>query len=104
MIVGAKLHVGNDLCTRSAYEYTDGNKAGEIWAVSLSEDGSYFASTTFDGCINVWKTFGDREKIRRFETKGSFGTSIDLVSYSVSLRGTPLSLEVTRWSVDCVRA
>lgn len=58
----------------------DGNKAGEIWAIALSNDGEYLASTAYDGRINVWQTGGERRKIREFETKGSFGMCIDLVS------------------------
>ena len=57
----------------------DGNKAGEIWAVALSEDGQYLASTTFDGRINVWDCLAGRQKIREYETKGSYGMAIDLV-------------------------
>ncbi|KAF2759438.1 WD40 repeat-like protein [Pseudovirgaria hyperparasitica] len=62
-----------------AGEIVDSNKAGEIWAVALSEDGSYLASTTYDGRINVWdlKTEG-MPKIREYETKGSFGMCVDL--------------------------
>ena len=58
---------------------SDGNKAGEIWAIVLSEDGQYLAATSFDGRINVWDDLADGAKIREFETKGSFGMSIDLV-------------------------
>lgn len=57
----------------------DGNKAGEIWAIALSEDGQYLAAASFDGRINVWDDLADGAKIREFETKGSFGMSIDLV-------------------------
>ncbi|KAI9731718.1 MAG: superkiller [Cirrosporium novae-zelandiae] len=56
----------------------DGNKAGEMWAIALSENGQYLASTTYDGRINVWDTIADRTKIREYETKGSFGMCIDL--------------------------
>ncbi|KAI9780851.1 MAG: superkiller [Geoglossum umbratile] len=56
----------------------DGNKAGELWAIALSEDGQYLASTTYDGRINVWDTAAGRVKIREYETKGSFGMCIDL--------------------------
>jgi superkiller protein 8 len=56
----------------------DGNKAGEVWAIALSEDGQYLASTTYDGRINVWDIFSVPKKIREFETKGSFGMCIDL--------------------------
>jgi superkiller protein 8 len=56
----------------------DGNKAGEIWAIALSEDGQYLAATTYDGRINVWDLVGERRKIREYETKGSFGLCIDV--------------------------
>ncbi|KAL2042216.1 hypothetical protein N7G274_004704 [Stereocaulon virgatum] len=56
----------------------DGNKPGEIWAVTLSEDGQYLAAASFDGRINVWDNLANGVKIREFETKGSFGMSIDL--------------------------
>ena len=59
----------------------DGNKAGEIWAIALSEDGQYLASTTFDGRINVWDNLAGRQKIREYETKGSYGMAIDLVRH-----------------------
>ena len=61
-------------------------KAGEIWAVALSEDGKYLAGTTYNGRVNVWDTTtiksDEKEaavKIREYETKGSFGLSVALV-------------------------
>lgn len=57
----------------------DGNKAGEVWAIVLSEDGQYLAATSFDGRINVWDNLADGATFKEFETKGSFGMSIDLV-------------------------
>lgn len=62
-----------------AHTWADGNKAGEVWAIALSEDGQYLAATSFDGRINVWDNLANGAKIREFETKGSFGMSIDLV-------------------------
>ena len=56
----------------------DSNKAGEIWAVVLSEDGQFLASTSYDGRINVWDLLANRDKIREYETKGSFGLCIDM--------------------------
>lgn len=61
-----------------------GNQAGEVWAIALSEDGQFLASTTYDGRINVWDlnvvaeqgTKGKR--IREYETKGSFGMCVDM--------------------------
>jgi superkiller protein 8 len=54
------------------------NKAGEIWAIALSEDGQFLAGTSYDGRINVWDLLADRMKIREYETKGSFGMCIDM--------------------------
>ncbi|KAM0348081.1 hypothetical protein ACHAPU_004584 [Fusarium lateritium] len=56
---------------------------GEAWAMALSEDGSYLATTTNDGRINVWNLLGEKmSKIREYETgsagSGSFGMSVDL--------------------------
>ena len=59
---------------------SDNNKAGEVWAIALSENGQYLASTSFDGRINLWDNVAGRVKIREFETRGSFGMAIDLVS------------------------
>ncbi|KAH0426796.1 WD repeat domain-containing protein [Colletotrichum camelliae] len=65
-------------------EVTDKNsKAGETWAIALSEDGKFLAGTTYDGRINVWD-IGEEgtPKIREYETgspgSGSFGMSVDL--------------------------
>ncbi|KAI0006700.1 WD40 repeat-like protein [Xylariaceae sp. FL0662B] len=57
--------------------------AGEVWAIALSEDGQYLASTTYDGRINVWNLLSDRSAIiRQYETggagSGSFGLCVDL--------------------------
>ncbi|KAI6248616.1 Meiotic recombination protein rec14 [Erysiphe necator] len=54
------------------------NKAGEIWAIAISDDGQYLASTSYDGRINVWDLVAGRKKIREFETNGSFGMCLDL--------------------------
>lgn len=55
-------------------------KAGQVWAVSLSSDGQYLAGTTHDGRVNVWDLQNGKQKIREFETKGSFGMCVDMVS------------------------
>ncbi|KAL7624176.1 Ski complex subunit Rec14 [Parahypoxylon ruwenzoriense] len=60
-----------------------GKGAGEIWAVALSEDGQFLASTTYDGRINVWDLYGDRSAtMREYETgsagAGTFGLCVDL--------------------------
>lgn len=59
-------------------EIVDAKKPGETWAIALSEDGQYLAATSSDGRINVWDNLADGAKIREFETKGSFGMSIDM--------------------------
>jgi superkiller protein 8 len=58
-------------------------QAGETWAICLSSDGKFVVGTTHDGRVNVWDLgdTGSRQKIREFETKGSFGMSIDMVCY-----------------------
>ena len=61
----------------------DSKKAGEHWAIALSENGRYLAATTHDGRINVYDTSTiassmEAKKITQYETKGSFGMSIDL--------------------------
>ncbi|KFA63760.1 hypothetical protein S40285_01950 [Stachybotrys chlorohalonatus IBT 40285] len=58
-------------------------KPGEVWALALSEDGSYLASTTNDGRLNVWDLVDKSlPKIREYETgsagSGSFGMCVDL--------------------------
>lgn len=63
---------------------TDKKNAGEHWAPALSENGQYLAVTTSDGRVNVYDTTNiapaasTAEKIAQYETKGSFGMSIDL--------------------------
>ncbi|WZH46112.1 gtp-binding protein beta subunit-like protein [Fusarium acuminatum] len=59
------------------------SKPGEAWAMALSEDGSYLATTTNDGRVNVWNVLDDKmSKVREYETgsagSGSFGMSVDL--------------------------
>ncbi|GKT56330.1 meiotic recombination protein rec14 [Colletotrichum tofieldiae] len=58
-------------------------KAGEVWAIALSEDGKFLAGTTYDGRVNVWDVGEEgTPKIREYETgspgSGSFGMSVDL--------------------------
>ncbi|KAK3060227.1 hypothetical protein LTS18_009025 [Coniosporium uncinatum] len=60
-------------------------KTGEIWAVTLSANGQYLASTTHDGRINVWDLSASAEdgtvaKIREYETKGSWGMCVHISS------------------------
>ncbi|KPM44292.1 hypothetical protein AK830_g2252 [Neonectria ditissima] len=58
-------------------------KPGEAWALALSEDGKYLASTTNDGRVNVWNVSDEgKPKIREYETgspgSGIFGMCVDL--------------------------
>ncbi|VUC28614.1 unnamed protein product, partial [Clonostachys rosea] len=59
------------------------NKPGEVWALALSDDGTYLATTTYDGRVNVWNLSGEsKAKVQEYETgspgSGSFGLSVDL--------------------------
>jgi WD40 repeat protein len=72
----------------------------DVWAVALSADGQYLAGTTQNGHIKVWDLGANEEEIRDHETKGSFGTCIDLVSISNTLVIFPNTHTlgiVTRW-------
>ncbi|KAF2704803.1 WD40 repeat-like protein [Pleomassaria siparia CBS 279.74] len=61
-------------------EIVDNHKPGDIWAVALSADGLYLASSSINGKVNVWSLAKDEglPKIREYETKGSFGLCVDL--------------------------
>ncbi|KAK5016621.1 Ski complex subunit Rec14, partial [Cryomyces antarcticus] len=76
-------------------------KAGELWAIALSENGQFLAATAYDGRINIWDTVPEgRPKIREYETKRSFGMCIDLVGCTSSEMQAS-SLKLTRsQSVD----
>lgn len=76
--------------------------SSEVWAITLSEDGRYLAGTTHDGHIKVWDLDANGEQIRDFETKGSFGTSIDLVIFNailIFLHMLILPSLVCRWPI-----
>lgn len=60
---------------------------GEVWAVALNDTGRYLAASAYDGRAYVWDLLGDvgeeREgfvRVREYETKGSFGMSVAIVS------------------------
>ena len=57
----------------------EGRSSGEVWAVALSPTGSFMAATTYNGRVCVYDVFGTGEKVREYETKGSFGMSVDIV-------------------------
>ncbi|KAF2690757.1 WD40 repeat-like protein [Lentithecium fluviatile CBS 122367] len=60
-------------------EISDQVKAGDIWAIALSADGSYLASSSINGKIHVWSlNEAGMPKIREYETKGSFGLCVGL--------------------------
>ncbi|KAF3015689.1 superkiller [Penicillium rubens] len=50
----------------------------DAWAIAISEDGQYLAGVTQEGRINVWDLSADGTRIRDHETRGNFGTCIDL--------------------------
>ncbi|KAL7273266.1 Ski complex subunit Rec14 [Rhizina undulata] len=61
-----------------AGEGDKGGRPGEVWAIALSPTGDQLAATTHDGKINIWKTANLHEKLRQYETKGSFGMCVDI--------------------------
>lgn len=76
------------------------------WAVALSEDGQYLAGVSQDGHIRVWDLSDAGKQLRDHETKGSFGTCIDLVSPSIQKPSIQVLLTTTvgRWQIHCQRA
>jgi WD40 repeat protein len=88
---GSVIVVAQKKLTMSA----DQNKPGEIWAIALSADGQYLASTSINGKINVWSLNKEEgmPRIREYETKGSFGLCVDLVSFTTLF--LPLSITNT---------
>lgn len=62
-----------------------GLKAGEAWALALTESGSHLAATTIDGRVNVWDVqAAEPQKFFELSTgmggrvKGSFGLCVDV--------------------------
>lgn len=54
---------------------------GEIWAVALSADGRYAATSAYDGKVRVWDLATDPVSLaREYETKGAFGMAVDVSS------------------------
>ncbi|KAF2745610.1 WD40 repeat-like protein [Sporormia fimetaria CBS 119925] len=57
----------------------ESNKPGDVWAITLSADGNFLASSSINGKINVWSlSEAGMPKIREYETKGSFGICVNL--------------------------
>lgn len=72
-----------ELDTTGGANGSSAKKAGEVWAIALSEDGAYLAATTYDGRINVWSLETPQgKKIQEYETgsagSGTFGLCVDL--------------------------
>jgi len=57
----------------------EGRSSGEVWALALSPTGNFMAATTYNGRVCVYDVPGTGEKVREYETKGSFGMSVDIV-------------------------
>jgi len=67
-------------------------KSGDVWAIALSADGKYLASSSITGKVNVWSLDEeDIPKIREYETKGSFGMCVDLVLFPDLVRMLDIS-------------
>lgn len=60
------------------------SKTGELWAVAVTSDGATLAASSYDGRVGLWDlragSESSWEKVREYETKGSFGMSVALVS------------------------
>lgn len=62
----------------------ESDKAGELWAVAISADGKMLAASSYDGKIRLWDlSVADSDEwkqTKEFETKGSFGMCVGMVS------------------------
>lgn len=72
------------------------------WAIALSDDGQYLAGVTENGRVGVWDLGEGGAQIRDHETKGSFGTCIDLVGFCrIARPWLQLIFLVRRWPLHC---
>lgn len=75
--------------------------------MALSFEGNFLAATTQDGRVNVYDTTKINEDVKaaqtlaQFETKGSFGTCVDIVRYI--WRKTELIIVLTSFSPPMAR-
>lgn len=76
----------------------DLGKTSNVWAVALSEDGQYLAGVSQNGHIKVWDLNANGEQIRDYETKGSFGICLDMVSLLVLYPDALKSARLMRYS------
>ncbi|PWY81772.1 WD domain protein [Aspergillus heteromorphus CBS 117.55] len=68
----------DDIWSKDEAASINNAKTVDVWAIVLSQDGQYLAGVTQNGHIKVWDLDAKGEEIRDYETKGSFGTCIDL--------------------------
>ncbi|OKL60318.1 hypothetical protein UA08_04360 [Talaromyces atroroseus] len=59
---------------------SDALKEPDTWAIALSDDARYLAGTTHNGHVKVWDLNSKGEQCRDYETKGTFGSCIDMSS------------------------
>lgn len=86
--VGNFCCLWNDLLYSRLYHAQVGLAKSEVWAITLSTEGQYLAGTTHDGRIKVWDLYSGAEMIRDYETKGSYGLCIDIVSVVIQCEST----------------
>lgn len=87
----------------SANQQPTGSLVGvHPWAIALSGDGQYLAGVTENGRVGVWDLGEGGTQIRDHETKGSFGTCIDLVGFLPHRKAlAQLIFLVCRWPLHC---
>jgi superkiller protein 8 len=70
---------------KAAGRIADADKAGEMWAIAVTGDGRYLGATAYDGRVCVWDLQGgsgeEWNRVREYETKGSFGMCVAMVCW-----------------------
>jgi len=60
------------------------NSNSELWALAMTADAKYLAASAYDGKVHIWDLEDGKDdswqKYREYETKGSFGMCVAMVS------------------------